>query len=253
MGRPTLDRAGIRYERLVALREAGRMPDGAVLWLCRCDCGKEAIVRGNALQAGQSRSCGCLVGDTRNPKTVDLAGQRFGRLVAVERTDQRGFGGAIIWRCACDCGNEKFAASGRLKDGNVRSCGCLHRDNAHRTHGMAHTVEYKTWSAMKSRCGDPNNARYADYGGRGIKVCDRWLESFENFFADVGLRPGKGYSLDRVDTNGNYEASNVRWATTAEQHANRRGMISNAQHASLQAALAERDAEIERLRAQLRS
>lgn len=95
------------------------------------------------------------------------------------------------------------------------------------THGLTKSVEYRTWRSMKERCYNPNNKKYKDYGGRGIKVCDRWLNNFENFHADMGPRPSKEYSLDRIDNNGDYMPTNCKWATIIEQRRNQRPKVSN--------------------------
>lgn len=159
------------------------------------------------------------------PQAADIAGQRFGRLVAlvVEPTAQPG----RFWRCACDCGAFVVSTVGRLRVGNTKSCGCLKVDAARvkgkssATHGMFGTREYATWSAMLGRCSNPKHSAWPDYGGRGITVCTAWLK-FDNFYADMGARPS-GKSLDRVDNSGNYEPRNCRWATKKEQARNRRG------------------------------
>jgi len=150
-------------------------------------------------------------------KALDLRGQRFGRLVAIEPTDRRSRG-VIIWRCICDCGNEHFTTSVRLHHKLVKSCGCLRGNYSY--HGMFGTPTHKSWEGMKSRCNDPNNSSYKYYGGRGIKVCERW-HKFENFYADMGERP-KGMTLDRINNDGDYEPRNCKWATYKEQRANSR-------------------------------
>jgi hypothetical protein len=158
-------------------------------------------------------------------------GDRFGRLTLLEDVGSKW--GYRLWRCLCDCGKPVTALSHNLKRGSTRSCGCL-RTEVHRAallkqnlrHGCAKrgrwTREYGAWKDIKRRCLNPKFKQWKDYGGRGIQVCDRWLSSFENFLADVGLRPSSRHSIDRINNDGNYEPGNVRWATKAEQEANKR-------------------------------
>jgi len=151
-------------------------------------------------------------------------GGRYGRLVVVERVANAG-NGERVFSCHCDCGATPLVRAGNLLSGNTTSCGCLHREqlgNRQRTHGRRHTAEYEAWCNMRRRCSDANGKDWPLYGGRGISVCARWDSSFEAFYADVGDRPGRGYSIDRIDVNGNYEPGNVRWATASEQRRNRR-------------------------------
>ena len=152
----------------------------------------------------------------------DLAGATFGRLTVIGRAEPRRF-----WLCKCACGTLKNIRHDHLVDGRVRSCGCLGRESTGQrslTHGHTRqrtlTPEYESWASMLSRCRNPNATQYKWYGGKGIKVCDRW-QSFENFLADMGTRP-EGTSLDRIDPYGNYEPSNCRWADRLEQRRNQR-------------------------------
>jgi hypothetical protein len=127
------------------------------------------------------------------------------------------------FECRCDCGNVKSVRLGLIRNGQSKSCGCLITETQkllRTTHGRTGTLEYKSWSAMKERCGNPKNIKWNLYGGRGIIVCDRWLNSFQNFFNDMGPRP-VGTTLDRINSNGNYEPSNCRWSTILEQNKNR--------------------------------
>lgn len=160
----------------------------------------------------------------------DLTNQRFGLLTAKEPTvsphelnGRLWVRGPAHWHCACQCGNRCVATSHALTGGGKRSCGCL-RVRGILRHGQsphhARTPEYRTWMAMKIRCNyNGHNKHYKD---RGITVCRRWLESFEAFFEDMGLKPSQDHSIDRINVDGNYEPSNCRWATRKEQMANRR-------------------------------
>jgi hypothetical protein len=156
-----------------------------------------------------------------SPAATDLTDRRFGRLVAKVREGQRH--GFAVWRCQCDCGAFPTIKSVSLTSGRTRSCGCLAREMAAKrltTHGMCGTKIHQVWRGMLQRCGDPNYPRYADHGGRGITICDRW-RSFDAFYADMGDVP-PGLSIDRIDNNGNYEPGNCRWATAKTQNANKR-------------------------------
>lgn len=152
-------------------------------------------------------------------------GQRFTRLVVIARA------GKDRWRVRCDCGTEKNVYTQSLRT-TTKSCGCLKREvDAQRrgtlTHGQARRVDgkrppvYAVWAAMIQRCENPKAIGYERYGGRGIRVCERW-QSFADFASDVGERPSAKHSIDRIDPNGNYEPGNVRWATAAEQARTRR-------------------------------
>lgn len=156
-----------------------------------------------------------------------IDGTRFGRLLALSEDLERSTPRHRKWLCVCDCGKQKTIDVSSLRSGATQSCGCLHREAASlaaRKHGMAGTATHISWSSMIARCERVSNNRYAQYGARGISVCPRWREDFANFFADMGVRP-PGTSLDRIDVNGDYEPGNCRWATAAEQAANKRNTL----------------------------
>lgn len=160
------------------------------------------------------------------PRPV-LYGKRFGRLVVVGPAAKQGKNAR--WECRCDCGNAINARVGHLDSGNIQSCGCLASERARErltTHGRSRSPMYARWIGMLTRCYYPETNGYRHYGGRGIKVCGRWRNSFADFLADVGEPPSADHTLDRRDVNGNYEPRNVRWATPQEQSANSRRSIA---------------------------
>lgn len=157
-------------------------------------------------------------------KVVDIGGHRYGALVALRATGESHPYRGRLWEFRCDCGNLFVGAASRVRQGHNKSCGChasgVSKAIASSTHGMSKTPTYTTWYGMLARCRNPNVTHFAEYGGRGISVCERWVK-FENFLADMGERP-KNSTLDRVDVNGDYEPSNCRWASKAQQSRNKR-------------------------------
>ncbi|TGP22300.1 MULTISPECIES: hypothetical protein [unclassified Mesorhizobium] len=175
---------------------------------------------------------------------VDLTGERFGSLIAVEV--QARSGRRPSWKCRCDCGEFTFATNGELRSGRKPSCGacaairvkaaqeshgfgvkgeaCVNHKHGHAARGC-HTKEYRAWASMIARCELPSQRSYPEYGGRGIRVCDRWHASFEAFLDDVGPAPSSGHTMDRRDNDKGYEPGNVRWATASAQANNKRGSV----------------------------
>lgn len=214
--------AGERFGRLVAIRPTGRRHSRTV-WECRCDCGQFTRTVVSYLLNGGTRSCGCI-GHERNCRFIDLTGRQFGRLTVLELSAP--CKNKTIWKCSCSCdGKTLLVTAGGLSSGHTKSCGCLAKQNR-RTHGKRDWPEYGIWAAMQARCKNPNTASFANYGGRGIKVCDQWKgrEGFDTFLRDMGRRPTSDHSLDRQNNDGNYEPGNCRWVTAEVQSGNRRNV-----------------------------
>lgn len=158
-------------------------------------------------------------------KTIDLAGRRFGRLIAQERASNHPSGRSPRWLCLCDCGKPTLVIANHLLRGDTKSCGCLQAEltSARKTkHGASHSPEYEAYRAAKYRCQVPGNKSYSRYGGRGIEFK---FVSFESFLDEVGQRPSDKHSLDRIDNSLGYEPGNVRWASPQEQQRNRRNNV----------------------------
>lgn len=168
----------------------------------------------------------------------DISGQKFGRLTAIQYDHNKGK--VAIWFCQCECGKTLLVDGLKLRSGHTSSCGCLRSEKSadgQRTHGKTHTLEYNSWRAMRERCTNQSNKQYADYGGRGIRVCKRWHSSFESFLSDLGVRPTPQHSLDRINSDSHYSCGqcneckqngwvmNCRWATRQKQANNKRNNL----------------------------
>jgi hypothetical protein len=156
------------------------------------------------------------------PHFQDITNRKFGRLQVL------GYAGTTQWHCQCKCGKIVIKKGWNLRKGITTSCGCFNREGTSKrctTHGESskhRTPEYRAWESAIQRCGNANDGKYKDYGGRGITVCDRWRNSYQHFLADMGRKPSAKHSLDRKNVNGDYDPANCRWATAGEQQRNKR-------------------------------
>lgn len=220
------DITGRKFGLLTAIKEASKIKNG-VKWVCMCECGIIKEVAKPHLLSGHTKSCGCLTKLNNQHLKINITGQKFGRLTAIKEIGK--IKGVIKWLCQCECGTLKELRVAVLRNGTVRSCGCLNKDKVierNTTHNMTYHTLFNVWKGMIDRCTNPKCSSYKRYGKIGISVCDRWAgdKGIHNFVKDMGERP-EGTSLDRIDNTQGYSPENCRWAFPKQQSNNRKDNI----------------------------
>lgn len=214
------DLRGERFGKLVISDLDPSKKNGRLHWFCECDCGNNTIVPTYRLTSGETKSCGCL-----KRSRFDLTGKTYGKLTVLRKDKKKSKHDAVLWQCKCDCGMIVKVSTSHLRSGSTKSCG-MHKGTHRQSIENKGTPEYKTWLSMRNRCNNENNERYKDYGGRGIKICDRW-DDFENFYYDMGKKPSPEHSIERIHNNKGYNPDNCVWADAKTQNRNTRTRITN--------------------------
>ena len=216
-----LDLTGRQFGKLTAIKLTKKQDKyNHYLWKCKCECDKIKYARASELTGLKIKSCGCR-------GRLDLKGQIFGRLTVLQQSKQKKYN-CPAWVCRCQCGNKTLVRRSDLTRLKIQSCGCFRREvstqrqTIHGDAGKHPSKLYNVWISMKKRCSNKNNKDYANYGGRGIKVCEQWLDfvPFKEWAKESDYR--EGLQIDRINNDGDYCPTNCRWVTPKENARNRR-------------------------------
>lgn len=214
---------GKTFGRLSVIERAENDKYGKAQWLCKCECGNTVISTKFHLEHGHVVSCGCSKAEKAKQRIESLIGQKFNRLLVIGRAENNKQGKAV-WICKCDCGKETHVTTYYLKSGKIKSCGCYNSElvvEKNFKHGYCVATDthplYHVRNDMIRRCTNPKSSMYYRYGGRGIRVCDEWLNKPKSFI-EWALANGwkKGLQIDRINNDGNYEPSNCQFLTQAD-------------------------------------
>ena len=232
------DLSGMKFGRLTAIERTDNLGK-KTMWKCKCDCGNMHVAPAGDLKNGKVLSCGCLKRELEVNQIEDLTGSRFGWLQVIERAGFQVYPNGdrkVLWKCICDCGNATVSRADYLKSGRKLSCGCMNDGDGLQYHRSLDRL-YGVWSSMKGRCNCVTNHEYNYYGGRGIRVCDEWNDSYQSFkewAMTHGYNPdaNKGdCTIDRINVDGDYEPSNCRWVSMKVQSNNKRNSKRAAERA----------------------
>lgn len=211
---------------LTIIKRSGNYKDGSIIVECICECGKAKNILLSRVLKGKTKSCGCIY----KHRMKELAiGEKYNKLTVRKFHSIKNEN--LMFNFECDCGNEKVLSLSQVKNGSIKSCGCMYKtQEGLSSKDEKHRKMYNMYNNMIKRCYNKNNIYYDNYGGRGITVCDRWRESFINFYKDVVNHlgfPDENHTIDRIDNDKGYFLENIKWSTMTEQNYNKRSKFHN--------------------------